>query len=116
GLIMVISQGVLVRRLLPIIGERRLLVAGLSLMAVSLTMVTFSYTIWILAISQTLLAFGYSFTNPSTMGSISLLADPKEQGSVMGTTQGTASLGRIVGPAIGGWLYQYAGIGSPFIA
>ncbi|MEZ0392368.1 MAG: MFS transporter [Pseudobdellovibrionaceae bacterium] len=114
GLIMVISQGFLVRRLLPILGERRLLVIGLSAMTLALALIPISSHIWILAVSQTLLAFGYSFTNPSTMGSISLLANPQEQGAVLGTTQGTASLGRILGPALGGWFYQSVSMGSPF--
>lgn len=116
GLIMVISQGFLVRRLLPIIGERKILISGLSLMTVALLMIPLSESIWILAISQTLLGFGFSFTNPATLGSISLLSGPREQGAVLGTTQGTSSLGRIIGPAVGGFLYQKLGMGSPFIA
>jgi MFS transporter, DHA1 family, tetracycline resistance protein len=115
GLIMIVSQGFLVRRLLPKIGERKMLVSGLSMMAVALALIAASTNIWILAVSQTILAFGYSFTNPSAMGSISLLADSKEQGEILGTTQGTASLGRIIGPAAGGWLYQHVGMGSPFL-
>ncbi len=115
GLIMIISQGFLVRRLLPKVGERKMLLMGLSFMTIALAMIAASSTIWILAIAQTFLAFGFSFTNPSTMGSISLLADPKEQGEVLGTTQGTASLGRIIGPATGGWLYQHVGQISPFL-
>jgi len=116
GLITVFSQGFLVRRLLPKFGEKKMLVAGLTMMAVALALIVVSTEIWILAISQTLLAFGYSFTNPSTMGSISLLADPKEQGEALGTTQGTASLGRIIGPATGGWLYQHVGVITPFLS
>jgi MFS transporter, DHA1 family, tetracycline resistance protein len=115
GLITIISQGFLVRRLLPRLGEKKMLVAGLSMMALALALIAAASEIWILAISQTLLAFGYSFANPSTMGSVSLLASPKEQGEVMGTTQGTASLGRIIGPAVGGWLYQHAGVVTPFL-
>jgi DHA1 family tetracycline resistance protein-like MFS transporter len=115
GLITVISQGFLVRRLLPKLGEKKMLFFGLGMMTIALSMIPFSPSIPVLAVSQTLLALGISFTNPSTMGSISLLADPKEQGAVMGTTQGTASLGRIIGPAVGGWLYQHVSIGTPFV-
>ncbi len=115
GLIMILSQGFLVRRLLPKVGERKMLVAGLSMMAIALSLIAAADSIWMLAISQTFLAFGFSFTNPSAMGSISLLADPKEQGEILGTTQGTASLGRIIGPAAGGWLYQHVSMGSPFL-
>lgn len=114
GLIIVLSQGFLVRRLLPIVGEKKMLVAGLTMMGVGLAMIAISTEIWILAVSQTILAFGASFTNPSSLGSISLLAPPEDQGSVLGTTQGTASLGRIIGPALGGFVYTFSII-SPFV-
>lgn len=115
GLIIVFSQGFLVRRLLPKVGEKRMLIMGLSMMVLGMALIAVSSEIWILGISQTILAFGASFTNPSVMGSISLLSPAEEQGATMGTTQGTASLGRIFGPAIGGFIYQATGMISPFL-
>ena len=113
GLIIVLSQGFLVRKLLPILGEKKMLAAGLVMMILGFGMITFSYSIAVLAVAMTLVAFGNSFSNPSTLGSISLLSSGDEQGAVLGATQGTASLGRIIGPALGGFLY---GIGvSPFL-
>lgn len=115
GLIIVLSQGFLVRRLIPKIGEKKMLVAGLTMMGLGLSIIAISDQIWILAISQTILAFGASFTNPSTLGSISLLAPAEDQGAVLGSTQGTASLGRIIGPAVGGLIYQSWHIVAPFV-
>jgi MFS family permease len=116
GFIMILSQGFLVRRLLPIVGEKKLMITGLMCMAVGLSLISFSFQIWVLAISQTILAVGFAFTSPSILGSVSLLTSVREQGEALGTTQGTASLGRIVGPALGGWLYQHVSRGSPFLA
>jgi multidrug resistance protein len=48
-----------------------------------------------------------------------LLADlygPEERGPVMGATMSAASLGIIIGPSIGGWLYEWGGIRLPFFA
>lgn len=115
GLIMVIAQGGLVRRLLPKLGERKMLLIGLSLMSLGLLAIGFTHMIWQLAVSQTFLALGYSFTNPSTLGSISLLSEKTEQGETLGTAQGTSSLGRIIGPAMGGWAFQHLGSASPFM-
>jgi MFS transporter, DHA1 family, tetracycline resistance protein len=115
GFIMILSQGFLVRRLLPKVGEKKLMVFGLGCMAIGLSSIAFSNTIWLLAVAQTILAVGFSCTNPSILGSISLLSSSKEQGEALGTTQGTASLGRIIGPALGGWLYQNVTKGSPFL-
>ncbi|PIS10059.1 MAG: MFS transporter [Bdellovibrio sp. CG10_big_fil_rev_8_21_14_0_10_47_8] len=115
GLIIVISQGLIVRRILPIVGEKKVLWSGLLLLAVGMSGIAISDSIPVLAVFLTLLAVGNSFINPSTLGSISLLTDIKEQGVVMGTTQGTASLGRILGPALGGFFYQQFSQGSPFV-
>jgi MFS family permease len=55
---------------------------------------------------MTSFSVGISFVSPALLGSISLLTDPKDQGLVLGTAQGNSSLGRIVGPLIGGFFYS----------
>jgi predicted MFS family arabinose efflux permease len=52
--------------------------------------------------------------NPSLSGSVSLVSGPEVQGNNLGVSQSLSSLARILGPAIGGALYQHAGVGSPF--
>jgi MFS family permease len=115
GVIIVLTQGVFVRRLIPKLGEKQVLRTGLVFMVIGFSGIVISDSILILAIAQTFLAVGVGFTNPSTMGSISLLTSAEEQGTVLGTTQGMSSLGRIIGPAIGGALYSSLTIQSPFI-
>ncbi|XGC81265.1 MFS transporter [Bdellovibrio bacteriovorus] len=114
GIIIVFTQGFLVRRLLPKWGERKVLRLGLTLFAAGLTCIAVSVNIPMMAIAMTLLSLGNGLSNPSILGSISLLSDPKEQGAVMGVTQSMASLGRIIGPAIGGALYGYVAMTAPF--
>lgn len=116
GVLSAFNQGILVRKLFPLWGERKVLRLGVVLMLASFVMIPFATEVWILAVSMTLLSFGNSFSNPALMGTISLLADRREQGEAMGTTQGTASLGRILGPAMGGALYGSVWIGAPFVA
>ncbi len=115
GVMIIITQGFLVRRLIPRYGEKQVLRFGLILMSMGLSGIAIAESIFVLAITQTLLAIGIGFTNPSTLGSISLLTDSKEQGAALGTTQGMSSLGRIIGPAVGGALYGAFSIQSPFI-
>ena len=38
------------------------------------------------------------------------------QGSTLGTNQSAASLARVFGPALGGWLYGAMGARSPYVA
>lgn len=115
GVIIIITQGYLVRKLIPKIGEKHMLRTGLVFMTIGLSGIVISDSIFILAAAQTFLALGVGFTNPATLGAISLLTGSEEQGAVLGTTQGMSSLGRIIGPAVGGALYSSLTIQSPFI-
>lgn len=115
GIISVFCQGYLVRKLLPKIGERKLIQIGLGLMTIGLSGIAVSRHIGLLGLMMTFLGVGNSFTNPSVLGSVSLLTGPDEQGEVMGTTQSLSALGRILGPALGGWMYTAMSITSPFI-
>ncbi|GIL16647.1 MAG: tetracycline resistance MFS efflux pump [Oligoflexia bacterium] len=116
GIIATFNQGFLVRKLLPKIGEKTMMLMGFSLMGLGLLGVSISNQIWILAIMMTMFSFGHSFTNPSVLGSISVLAHENEQGAALGTTQGLASLGRIIGPAFGGFVYGAVHMVAPFVA
>jgi MFS family permease len=93
-----------------------MLLIGLSCLALSLIGIAASTEIWMMAIVMTVMSVGYSFTNPSTLGSISLLSPSTEQGAVMGTTQGLAALGRIIGPAFGGLVYGAVHQVAPFLS
>ncbi|MGZ3795459.1 MAG: MFS transporter, partial [Pseudobdellovibrionaceae bacterium] len=115
GIITVLSQGVLVRRLIPIFGERKILRIGLTSFALGLMGIAFAPTIPWMGVTMTFLALGTSFTNPATLGSLSLLAGLSEQGVTMGVAQSLASLGRILGPALGGFVYEKITITAPFL-
>lgn len=115
GIIIVLTQGYLVRKLIPKLGEKQVLRTGLILMTMGLSGIAIAQSIPVLAITQTLLAVGVGFVNPAALGAISLLTEASEQGASLGTTQGMASLGRIIGPVVGGALFGALTIESPFI-
>ncbi len=114
GLIIIFTQGFLVRKLLPKWGERRVLRTGLVLLTIGLTGIALSETVTMVAVALTFLALGNGLANPSTLGSISLLSRAEEQGAAMGVTQSMASLGRILGPPMGGFLYGHLVMTAPF--
>ncbi len=115
GVIIVLTQGFLVRRLIPKVGEKQVLRAGLIFMVIGFSTIAIANSIPVLALAQTFLAVGVGFTNPSILGAISLLTSDNEQGTTLGTTQGLSSLGRIIGPALGGALYSALTLTSPFV-
>lgn len=116
GVIMVFTQGYLIRKLMPKAGEGNLLPVGLVLSALGFALVMVSGNIALLALAVTCLGLGNGLSNPSLNGSVSLLSDADAQGNNLGVSQSLSSLARILGPATGGALYQQVGMWSPFAA
>lgn len=115
GLTMAFTQGLLVRRLIPKWGERKTLLYGFCILALAYFLISISFSIVTLAFAMFLLAIGSGLSRPSLLGMVSMASRENEQGEVMGSSQSAASLGRILGPMLGGWLYSHLGMGSPFI-
>jgi MFS family permease len=116
GVCIAFTQGFLVRRLLPLYGERVLLVAGFLFFTFGMLFTGLSPWIWLLAVAMTALALGNGFINPSVSGSISLLTPAHEQGEVLGVNQSLAALARIIGPLMGGYAYMHVAQSFPFFA
>ena len=125
GLLMALTQGVLVRRWIPRFGERRVNQWGLLLVSMGLIFMGasagwagnsgFPVGLSLLSLGVTLFALGYSLANTSLSGAVSLLSPAKEQGHIFGVNQSLASLARVIGPILGGWLYRDLSHGSPFL-
>ncbi|MCB0349132.1 MAG: MFS transporter, partial [Bdellovibrionales bacterium] len=115
GLVIVFTQGYLIRKLLPKFGERVLLIAGVLLAATGLLTIPIVVGAYSMALSQTFFAIGTGLINPCLTGSISLLSNKDEQGEIMGVYQSMTAMGRILGPALGGFVYDTWGHSSPYI-
>lgn len=115
GLMMAFTQGYLLRKFLPKFGERKLIVWGPLIAAVGLGSVAFANSLGFVLVSMSLFAIGGGITNPVVSAGVSLVTDESEQGAVMGLNQGLSSLGRIVGPSMGGYLFTHMGPGAPYI-
>ncbi|MGE0526608.1 MAG: MFS transporter, partial [Bdellovibrionales bacterium] len=116
GLILVFTQGYLIRKIMPQMGERKLLQVGLLLSGLGFGAVVIAHEIWILAVAVTLLGIGNGLATPSLHGSLSLVSGRDVQGNNLGVSQSLSSLARIAGPASGGLLYQDVGMWTPFAA
>ena len=116
GLILVFTQGYLIRKWMPKIGERKMLQIGLVVTAVGFLFTGLSSSVGLMAVAVTILALGNGMTNPSLHGSVSLLSGEDVQGNNLGVSQSLSSIARIIGPPTGGALYQHFGTWSPFAA
>ena len=102
GLISAVMQGGIVRRLVPKVGEVRLIrICGLPF-AIGLLVLAWAPTLGWALVGLALLAVGYGGTLPSVLGLVSRVSPPNLQGGVLGVGQSVGSLGRIVGPAAAG--------------
>jgi multidrug resistance protein len=116
GVVLAFVNGVLVGRIVPAVGERRLVPLAIGLIGVALMALPLAYSVPALFAVCGTMALGMGFNNPSLTSAISRLSDPEEQGGVLGLAQSLAALGRIVGPAWGGYLFDRMGTTTPYIS
>ena len=116
GVVLAVVNGLLVGRVVPIVGERRLIPLAIGLIAVSLALIPVAHTVPVLFAVCGIMALGMGFNNPSLTSAISRLSDPAEQGGMLGLAQSLAALGRIVGPAWGGYLFDRMGATTPYFS
>jgi MFS transporter, DHA1 family, tetracycline resistance protein len=103
GLTLSIAQGLLVRRLAPRIGEvATTLIGGATTMLgfVLLIFATHHDELWLLMVASATEVTGFSLMNPSLQSLVSRRSDPTKQGGILGVSQSTASLARVVGPLV----------------
>jgi MFS family permease len=61
-------------------------------------------------------ALGFGLAGPTLIGLVSQRADPKEQGTLLGTAQAMASFTRVVGPVWAGLLFDRISPGAPYVS
>ncbi len=116
GTIGALVQGVLIRPLLKFFDERRLFIIGNFIMAAGLGTIPFSHhNIYLLLASCFLMSVGNGLNLPIALSLVSKFTDADEQGGILGLNQSLASLARFLGPAWGGFVYQFIGFTAPFL-
>ena len=116
GVVLSVVQGVLVGKVVPKVGEHRVVPAAIGILCGGMALIPLAGTTSVLVAACAILAVGMGFHSPSITSAISRLSGAHEQGGVLGLAQAVASLGRIIGPAWGGFLYDEFGVTSPFYA
>ncbi len=118
GLILMITQGLIYRRLVQRVGEVRFLQIGTVFMAVGLLggvgVLLVQDRIAQTGVSaqpatlmpcallvMTVAVMGFAFLTPSVQSLISRRSDPAKQGEILGVNQSAAALARILGPLMG---------------
>jgi MFS transporter, DHA1 family, tetracycline resistance protein len=114
GVWLILAQGLLVRRLMPRLGEVRLVQAGTVLLGGGLALIASVGTTAMLYAVIPFTVIGFAFLTPSLSSLVSRRTAPETQGEVLGIYQSGLSLARIIGPLAGNGL-QDLGLVLPYL-
>ena len=114
GIALVAVQGGLIGPLTRSLGSRRLLVTGLGAVAAGLVTLGFTTTWLALAVSLLLLSVGQGVASPSVTALVTEAAPVDRRGEALGYQQSVGAVGRIVGPAVAGAMFDHVSVGSPY--
>lgn len=115
GLIGIIMQMFLLKRILKWIPERKAIIISIICMALALGLIAFSNSMPLLFLAVTLLAFGNSISGPVLTGLVSKKTLDSEQGNIMGVNQSIGSIARLFGPIVGTFTYSQISLRAPYL-
>ena len=88
---------------------------ALGLLAVGLVFLAAATTWWLLVPSLLLLVVGQGLATPTMSTLVAGRAHDARRGRALGFQQSAGALARIVGPAMGGILFEHVGVAAPYV-
>lgn len=116
GVLITVVQGGLIRRLVPLLGEQRLVWIGTASTGLAMLLIGVRGELAFLILALGGVALGQGVLNPSLSSLLSRQAPEGKQGLILGVSQSLGSLARVVGPIMGGFLYSRVGMAAPYVA
>lgn len=114
GIVQIILQGVVIGRLAVKLGDEKLITFGPLLMMVGIFLLPLIPNIGVFMVSLTMIASGSGIMRTIVPSFISKETHENEQGGVLGIANSVASLATVPGPLVGGSLFEFFGLASPF--
>jgi MFS transporter, DHA1 family, tetracycline resistance protein len=111
GVVDIIAQGILIRKLIPIYGEVKLSAYGLVLSFVGIVLAGVTSvvpSVLLFYIGFIIMNFGDGILEPSASGLVANSVGPGMQGRVQGGSQAISSISRVVGPLLATGIYGYS--------
>jgi MFS family permease len=103
-------------RLADRIGKPRLVTMGMLIGTVGMWLLPFGGGLWPLVMAGVLLGISYAFVFPAWLALITELAPPGRLGLAIGTSETVQGMGVVLGPLLGGLLWDTLGPQAPFVA
>lgn len=96
------------------LGRKPLIVTGMIVLFVSSLIAAFAQDILQLLLARFVQGIGSALYTTTAMTLVADIAPPEKRGSYLGYYQGSFFLGAAVGPALGGFIAEFAGFRAPF--
>lgn len=116
GLVLIVIQGGAIHPLAKRFGEVRLLIGAVVLLMLGLLGMGFVRSLAELLVAAGALSVGMALFSPASNSLISREASADERGGILGVSQSTQSLARVVGPLVSGPIFTAFGRGAPYFA
>ncbi len=107
GILSVIMQLVVVKRVVKRLGENRSIVVTISALALGLVLMAAVQNPWMLIVVMPVLSFGGGVTSPVLTSLISKSVDRAEVGGMLGISTSVDSMSRVVAPILGNALLVF---------
>jgi DHA1 family tetracycline resistance protein-like MFS transporter len=112
GLGSAVVQGLLVRRIVPALGERRAAMIGAMITAIAYLCIAFAPFGWVVLLGIVLQSIG-AITNPAVQGLVSAAAASDRQGETQGALSSVQGLTAIASPLVASWVFSsFTGVGA----
>ncbi|MEM9160109.1 MAG: MFS transporter [Verrucomicrobiota bacterium] len=109
GFVLILTQGGIVRRIAPKLGEKRTAFIGLLFVSIGLAVLAPASTVTMLYVGLGIMALGSGLCSPTLTALVSLYSDKKDQGKALGAFRSIGSLGRAIAPIIAGYVFWRLG-------
>ena len=115
GLILVLVQGGIVRRLASPVGEKRLAIAGLACSVAAFLALAMALQLGLFFGALALMAFSIGLVSPTLSALVSLYSSESDQGTNLGIFRSAGSLARAIGPLLAALVYFIYGSQSAYL-
>ena len=115
GLILVLVQGSIVRRLASPIGEKRLAIAGIAFGVAAFLALAVAMQLGLFFGALALMALSIGLVSPTLSALVSLYSSESDQGANLGIFRSAGSLARAIGPLTAAFVYYIYGSKSAYL-
>jgi MFS family permease len=114
GFLIALVNGGVVRRVVPRLGEKKVAIAGLVVLAPGFLLIGAAGGAAAFYLGLACMAVGSALAMPSLSALVSRYAPPERQGLALGAFRSLGSLSRAIGPVLGGLCYWRLGSAAPY--